>query len=42
MHDFDKLEEDERMTVIEQVKKHLSDIMIVFRQANGWLEDDVI
>ena len=42
MHDFDKLEEDERMTVIEQVKKHLSDIMIVFRQAKGWLEDDVI
>ena len=41
MHDFDKLEEDERMTVIEQVKQHLSD-MIVFRQAKGWLEDDVI
>ncbi len=42
MHDFEKLEEDDRMAVIEQVKKHLSEIMIVFRQAKGWLEDDVI
>ena len=42
MHDFDKLEEDEKMTVIEQVKKHLSDIMIVFRQAKRWLEEDKI
>ena len=42
MHDFDKLEEDEKMAVIERVKKHLSEIMIVFRQAKSWLEDDVI
>ena len=42
MHDFDKLEEDEKMTVIEQVKKHLSDIMIVFRQAKSWLDEDNI
>ena len=42
MHDFDKLEEDEKIAVIDRVKKHLSDIMIVFRQAKSWLEDDVI
>ena len=42
MHDFDKLEKDEKMAVIERVKKHLSEIMIVFRQAKDWLEDDVI
>ena len=42
MDDFDKLDEDEKMAVIERVKKHLSEIMIVFRQAKDWLEDDVI
>ena len=38
MHDFDKLEEDEKMSVIERVKKHLSEIKIVFRQAKDWLD----
>ena len=42
MHDFEKLEEDKKMAVIERVKKHLSEIMIVFRQAKSWLEDDAI
>ena len=39
MHDFDKLEENEKMAAIERVKKHLSEIMIVFRQAKEWMEE---
>ena len=42
MHEFDKLDEDEKTAVITRVKKHLSEIMMVFRQAKGWLEDDYI
>ena len=42
MQDFDKLEEDEKSAVIERVKKHLSEIMTVFKQAKDWLEDDHI
>ena len=42
MQDFDKLEEYEGNEVIERVKKHLSEIMIVFKQAKDWLEDDHI
>ena len=42
MQDFDKLEKYERNAVIERVKKHLSEIMIVFKQAKDWLEDDHI
>ena len=42
MQDFDKLREDERSAVIERAKKHLSEIMIVFKQAQDWLEDDHI
>ena len=39
MHDFDKHRENEKNAVIERVRKHLSEIMIVFRQAKNWLED---
>ena len=42
MQDFDKLGDDEKIAVIDRVRKHLSEIMIVFRQAKGWLEDDDI
>ena len=42
MQDFYKLEKYERNAVIETVKKHLSEIMIVFKQAKDWLEDDHI
>ena len=42
MQDFDKLEEDEKSAVIVRVKKHLSEIMTVFKQAKDWLEDDHI
>ena len=42
MHEFDKLDEDEKTAVITRVKKHLSEIMIVFRQAKGWLDDEII
>ena len=42
MQDFDKLEEDKKSAVIERVKKHLSEIMTVFKQAKDWLEDDHI
>ena len=42
MHEFDKLDEDEKTAVITRVKKHLSEIMMVFRQAKGWLDDEII
>ena len=42
MQDFDKREENEQAAVIERVKKHLSEVMTVFKQAKDWLEDDHI
>ena len=39
MQDFDKHLDNEKIAVIERVRKHLSEIMIVFRQAKNWLED---
>ena len=42
MQGFDELGEDEKEVVIDRVKKHLSEIMIVFKQAKDWLNDDYI
>lgn len=42
MHDFKKLDEEERDKRIKEVKMHLSDIMIMFRQAASWLNDSNI
>ena len=42
MHDFDKRLDNQKIVVIERVRKHLSEIMIVFRQAKNWLEDGEI
>ena len=39
MQDFDKHLDNQKIAVIERVRKHLSEIMIVFRQAKNWLED---
>ena len=39
MQDFDKRLDNQKIAVIERVRKHLSEIMIVFRQAKNWLED---
>ena len=41
MQEFDKLDEAEKKDAVERVKKHLSEIMMVFRQAGRWLGDDV-
>ena len=42
MHDFDKRSEDDKIAVIERARKHLSEIMIVFRQAKDWLKEGEI
>ena len=42
MHKFDELTGQERAERIEDIKKHLSDLMIVLRQATLWLSDDKI
>lgn len=42
MHKFDDLDNDEKLAKIKEVKKHLSDLMIVFRQATSWLLDTSI
>ena len=39
MQDFDKRLDNQKIVVIERVRKHLSEIMMVFRQAKNWLED---
>jgi len=39
MQDFDKRLDNQKIVVLERVRKHLSEIMIVFRQAKNWLED---
>ena len=37
MHGFDDLQEEQKMETVKEVKKHLSDVMMTFRQAAGWL-----
>ena len=38
LHEFDKLEEEERAERLLELRKHLSDLMILFRQAASWLQ----
>lgn len=42
MYEFDKRSEDKKIATIEKARKHLSEIMIVFRQAKDWLKEDNI
>lgn len=37
LFDWEKLAKDERITRFEEVKRHLSDLMLIFRQAASWL-----
>jgi len=41
LHGVDKLSQEEKKTRFKEVKKHLSDLMIIFRQAASWLSDDI-
>ena len=38
LHEVDKLEEKERTERFLELRKHLSDLMILFRQAASWLQ----
>eukprot|EP00092_Neocalanus_flemingeri_P089241 GFUD01112903.1.p1 GENE.GFUD01112903.1~~GFUD01112903.1.p1 ORF type:complete len:755 (-),score=192.43 GFUD01112903.1:119-2383(-) len=40
LHGVDKLSKEEKTARFKEVRKHLSDLMIVFRQAASWLSDD--
>ena len=42
MHKFEELKGTEKTDRIKDIKKHLSDLMIVLRQAANWLDDDKI
>lgn len=42
MHDFGDLTTAEKPERIKMLKRHLSDLMIAFRQATFWLSDDLI
>ena len=37
LHEVDKLEQEEKNKRFEEIKRHLSDLMIVFHQATQWL-----
>jgi len=39
MHDFDDIDTSEKPERIKQLQRHLSDLMIMFRQATRWLSD---
>merc|ERR1719154_190183 len=41
LHGVDKLSQEEKKTRFKELRKHLSDLMIVFRQAASWLSDDI-
>jgi hypothetical protein len=41
LHGVDKLGKGEKMTRFKEVRKHLSDLMIVFRQSSSWLSQDI-
>ena len=38
LHEVEKLEEEERAARFLELRKHLSDLMILFRQAASWLQ----
>ena len=39
MHDFDDIDTSEKPERIKEFQRHLSDLMIMFRQATRWLSD---
>ena len=43
LHEVDKLDTDQRKERFKDIQKHLSDLMIVLRQAASWLstEDEI-
>jgi len=41
LHDVEKLTPKQKTEKFKEVRKHLSDLMIVFRQAAGWLSNDL-
>ena len=38
LHDYEELEEKERVERVLELRRHLSDLMILFRQAAAWLQ----
>jgi len=38
LHEVDKLSEEEKKERFTELRRHLSDLMILFRQAAAWLE----
>jgi len=41
LHEVDKLKSDEKIERFKEIRKHLSDLMIVLRQAASWLSTDL-
>ena len=42
MDKFEQLKDKKKEQRLKEVKKHISDIMLTFRRAASWLDDDVI
>ena len=38
LHELQKLEGEERASKLLELRKHLSDLMILFKQASSWLQ----
>ena len=38
MHDYEELEDKARVERVLELRRHLSDLMILFRQAAAWLQ----
>ena len=41
LHGVGMLNGEEKVLRFKEVRKHLSDLMIVFRQSSSWLSDDI-
>ena len=41
LHDIENLEEGKRKERIRNIKKHLSDLMIILQQAASWLSIEI-
>ena len=42
MDKFEQLKDKKKEQRLKEIKKHISDIMLTFRRAASWLDDDVI
>ena len=38
LHDYEELKDEERVERVLELRRHLSDLMILFRQAAAWLQ----